>query len=93
MRAILRGIMGENGSLRGLTGQGEPGLWTLLGGTNAELDAGGRRLAGGKAQLGAAARERILGGAGSRGGWGEMPAPIREDVLDRDWRDRYRRER
>jgi hypothetical protein len=69
MRAILRGIAGENSSaLRGLTGQGEPGLWTLLGGSFAEPDSGGTRLTGGAGQRMQAAVERMMrGGGGTMG--------------------------
>jgi hypothetical protein len=56
MRSIIRGIIGDNSSLRGLTGQGEPGLWTLLGGTGAELDSDGYRLGGGPGQVSATSR-------------------------------------
>jgi hypothetical protein len=92
MRAILRGVAGDNRSLRGLTGQGEPGLWTLLGGTNAELDAGGRRLNGGKAQIGASARDRIAAGSQPGGVGGIGHVSLDPDQL-RDWEDRWRRER
>lgn len=68
MRAILRGIAGENASaLRGLTGQGEPGFWTLLGGSNAAPDSGGRRLGGGPRQGFKNAVERLVSGSSSTG--------------------------
>jgi hypothetical protein len=72
MRAILRGIAGENASaLRGLTGQGEPGLWTLLGGSDAAPDSGGRRLAGGAGQRMTNTVERLMaGGGGATPGFG-----------------------
>jgi hypothetical protein len=93
MRAILRGIAGENaGALRGLTGQGEPGYWTLLGGSYAEPDAGGRRLAGGAGQRMQSAVERLMGG-GAAGGAGPVrgfgPGPV-ENI--RNPRDPTRRE-
>lgn len=71
MRAIVHGLRAENGSLRGLTGQGEPGLWTLLGGTGAEQDAEDLRLAGGAGQVSATSRvarvngERLVAGVAS----------------------------
>lgn len=51
MRAIIRGLANDNGSLRGLTGQGEPGLWTLLGGTAEEQDSNELSLGGGAGQV------------------------------------------
>jgi hypothetical protein len=63
MRAILRGVAGENvAALRGLTGQGEPGLWTLLGGSSSEPDSGSRRLSGGASQRMQATAERMMSG-------------------------------
>lgn len=56
MRAITHGLRAENGALRGLTGQGEPGLWTLLGGTGAEEDANSLRLGGGAGQVSGTSR-------------------------------------
>jgi hypothetical protein len=56
MRAIVRGLANENGSLRGLTGQGEPGLYTLLGGTGEELGADELSLTGGSGQVSATSR-------------------------------------
>lgn len=56
MRSVIRGLAQDNGSLRGLTGQGEPGLWTLLGGTGEELDAEGYRLGGGPGQVSGTSR-------------------------------------
>lgn len=62
MRAIVHSLAAENGSLRGLTGQGEPGLWTLLGGTGQELDATGYRIGGGPGQVSGASRlSRVRG--------------------------------
>ncbi len=63
MRAIAHSLAAENGSLRGLTGQGEPGLWTLLGGTGAELDATGYRSTGGAGQTSPASRLARLTGS------------------------------
>lgn len=56
MRAVIHGLRQENGALRGLTGQGEPGLWTLLGGVGAEEDASTLRLSGGSGQVSATSR-------------------------------------
>lgn len=56
MRAIIRGLANENGTLRGLTGQGEPGLATLLGGTAPELDSDGYTLGGGSGQVSSVSR-------------------------------------
>lgn len=56
MRAIIRGLANDNGTLRGLTGQGEPGLWTLLGGTGAEEDSSSLQLGGGAGQVSAVSR-------------------------------------
>lgn len=77
MRAILRGIAGDNASLRGLTGQGEPGLWTLLGGTSREPDSGGRRLLGGSGQVSMAAKDKHVGGVAS-GVTEREPGPTNE---------------
>lgn len=38
---MMRGLNAENSGMRGLTGQGEPGLYTLLGGTETQGDAAG----------------------------------------------------
>lgn len=85
MRAILRGLAGENSeTLRGLTGQGEPGLWALLGGTSQELDAEGYTLGGGVGQVSAtsrlsrASRDTYLAGIASGVGYtppGGSPPP------------------
>lgn len=56
MRAIVRALANENGSLRGLTGQGEPGLYTLLGGTGDEQGADTLTLTGGAGQVSAVSR-------------------------------------
>ena len=56
MRSVIRGLASDNGTLRGLTGQGEPGLWTLLGGTGAELDSEGYTLGGGSGQVSSTSR-------------------------------------
>ena len=50
MNAMFTSLRNENGGLRGLTGSGEPGLHTLLGGTGEELDAAGLTIAGGPGQ-------------------------------------------
>lgn len=74
MRAILRGIAGENSATRrDLTGQGEPGYWTLLGGSNSAPAGGSRKLAGGAGQGALARVERLMtpgGTATSAGGLG-----------------------
>lgn len=89
MRAIIRGLSNDNGTLRGLTGQGEPGLWTLLGGTAGEEDSNGLRLGGGAGQV--SATSRIARAAGdvrlaavasgtvppSTGPVGGPPSPVR----------------
>jgi hypothetical protein len=56
LRAIVHGLRSENNSLRGLSGQGEPGLWTLLGGTGAEEDASAYQLTGGAGQVSSTSR-------------------------------------
>jgi hypothetical protein len=47
MNTLFRSLRTENGDLRGLTGSGEPGMHTLLGGTGQERDASGVALASG----------------------------------------------
>lgn len=56
MRSIIRGLANDNGTLRGLTGQGEPGLATLLGGTSPELDSDQLTLGGGAGQVSSVSR-------------------------------------
>jgi len=56
VRAIIRGLANDNGTLRGLTGQGEPGLWTLLGGVAEEEDSSGLPLGGGAGQVSSVSR-------------------------------------
>lgn len=54
---MMRSLRNENGSsLRGLCGQGEPGLYTLLGGTGIEEDASGYTFTGGAGQVSSVAR-------------------------------------
>lgn len=53
---MYQSLRTENGSLRGRTGSGEPGLWVLLGGTGDELDSGGLTLTGGSGAVGATAK-------------------------------------
>lgn len=48
-----------NGELRGLIGSGEPGLYTLLGGTATEQDAQSLRFLGGSGQVSATSRLAI----------------------------------
>lgn len=86
MRAIIRGLANDNGTLRGLTGQGEPGLWTLLGGSGEEEDANALSLAGGAGQVSATSRVarangdiRLAGvasGANPSRPWPVRPNPI-----------------
>lgn len=52
----MMSLRNENGGLRGLTGGGEPGLYTLLGGTSPELDASGYTTTGGPGQTSATTR-------------------------------------
>lgn len=59
MNGLMRSLRAENTGLRGLTGQGEPGLFTLLGGTGVEQDARSLRFAGGAGQVSATARLAI----------------------------------
>jgi hypothetical protein len=47
---LFRSLRTENGDLRGRTGSGEPGLYTLLGGTGTEK-AGSAGAAGGYSKL------------------------------------------
>lgn len=56
MNSLMISLRNENGGLRGLTGSGEPGLATLLGGTSPELDASGYTITGGPGQTSAATR-------------------------------------
>lgn len=69
MNSLFRSLRTDNGDLRGLTGSGEPGMHTLLGGTGEELDAAGVRLGGGGgastgyAKLARAHRDVRLGAA------------------------------
>lgn len=56
MRSVIRGLANDNGTLRGLTGQGEPGLATLLGGTAPELDSDSYTLGGGSGQVSSVSR-------------------------------------
>lgn len=53
---MMMSLSNENGGLRGLTGSGEPGLFTLLGGTSPELDASGYTTTGGPGQVSAITR-------------------------------------
>lgn len=56
MNALQRGTRGENGSLRGLTGAGQPGLHVLLGGTGEQPGAEAYTITGGSGQVAAVAR-------------------------------------
>lgn len=50
---VIAMVRQENGSLRGLTGAGEPGLYTLLGGTGEQEDASAYTFTGGAGQTSA----------------------------------------
>lgn len=54
--AIIRGVTAENGEQRGLTGSGQPGLHTLLGGTGSQEGAETLRFGGGAGQVSATAK-------------------------------------
>lgn len=56
MNSMMQSLRSENGSLRGLTGSGEPGLFTLLGGTAPEQGAGAYRMTGGAGQTSTVSR-------------------------------------
>jgi hypothetical protein len=56
MNSLMTDMKGENGKLRGLTGSGEPGLFTLLGGTSPEMDSSGYTFGGGPGQVSATAK-------------------------------------
>jgi len=56
VNSLMVSLRNENGGLRGLTGSGEPGLATLLGGTSPELGAGDYTTTGGPGQTSSAAR-------------------------------------
>ncbi len=82
MRSIIRGLANDNSSLRALTGQGEPGLYTLLGGTGDELSADDLYTTGGAGQVSAVSRlarvqdePRLAAVAGS--GYIPPGAPVR----------------
>lgn len=53
---MMRALATENRQNRGLTGQGQPGLHTLLGGTGTESDASTYRIAGGAGQTSSVAQ-------------------------------------
>jgi len=87
MRSVIRGLANDNGTLRGLTGQGEPGLWTLLGGTGQEEDASSLTLSGGAGQVSSTSRVArsvgdtmlagVASGSGSGGTTPSNPSPVR----------------
>lgn len=56
MNAVAKGIRTENGELRGLLGSGEPGLFTLLGGSSEELEGDRLRMTGGPGQVSGTSR-------------------------------------
>lgn len=91
MRAIIRALAADNSdTLRGLTGQGEPGFWTLLGGTSREQDSSSLRLNGGLGQVSAVSRlarargENLIAAvaAGSSSGGGGTSGGGTGDRLD-----------
>lgn len=53
---IIAQVRQENGSMRGLTGAGEPGLYTLLGGTGEQGGANEYTTMGGTGQTSATAK-------------------------------------
>lgn len=53
---IMEALKEENGKLRGLTGSGEPGLYSLLGGTASEQNGQQLRFTGGAGQVSATSR-------------------------------------
>lgn len=59
MNSMMVSLRNENGGLRGLTGSGEPGLATLLGGTSPEQDASAYTTTGGPGQISATTRLAI----------------------------------
>lgn len=81
----------QSGSLRGLTGAGEPGLYTLLGGTGIEQDSSGHTTMGGAGQVSSTAKlavaykdvrlrqvasgQTVSGNGGSSGGGGSTTGP------------------
>lgn len=93
MNSLMISLRTENGGLRGLSGSGEPGLSTLLGGTSPEMDASSYTTTGGPGQVSSTARlavaykdTRLAGvasgagvptGAPSAGGGGRGEGPIR----------------
>lgn len=90
---MMRALAGENAQQRGLTGQGRPGLHTLLGGTGEEGDSSTYRISGGAGQTSSTARlaraykdtrlaAQAAGTAPPAGGSGgnyydPMPVPVR----------------
>lgn len=84
MNSLYVSLRNENGALRGRIGSGEPGMWTLLGGTGEELDSGSLTLTGGAGQVGSTAKLArahkdmrlaavAAGYAGGGFGGGELP--------------------
>lgn len=58
---MIRQMRAENGgALRALTGQGEPGMATLLGGTSPEEDSNGLRTYGGPGQVSGVSRRATV---------------------------------
>jgi hypothetical protein len=76
---MIRALVADNTAKRGLTGQGQPGLHTLLGGTDVQEDASAFRITGG-AWNAFGSRERAyrdtrLAGVDVVGGGGPIQPP------------------
>lgn len=56
MNQLMSAMREENGRLRGLTGAGKPGLYSLLGGTAVDEGASGTTFMGGAGQVSATNR-------------------------------------
>lgn len=56
MTELMDALREENGKLRGLTGSGQPGLYSVLGGTVEEQNSSDLKLMGGAGQVSATSR-------------------------------------
>lgn len=56
MNPLIYGLTRSNGELKALSGQGDPGLWTLLGGSAPEETEGALRFSGGQGQVSSVSR-------------------------------------
>jgi hypothetical protein len=75
VNTLFRSLRTENGDLRGRTGSGEPGLYTLLGGTGTERDAAsGSGASGGGSPLYRGQRDVRLGAAAAAAARDGRPA-------------------